>query len=226
MDINSIRAETESAGLAFRGAFHPMADDDPPHLFDGKVAETLLLVGFAGRRGWPSFAGSDEARDGRPDPLDRWSRRIVSGLAASVGATPFFPFGGPPWLPFLRWARRAEPLHPSPLGLLIHPDWGLWHSYRGALAFGERLELPPSDRRPSPCESCAEKPCLSACPVGAFVPGQYDVPACKAHLRAPAGSDCMEAGCRARRACPVGAETRYEPDQANFHMLAFRGSHR
>ena len=32
----------------------------------------------------------------------------------------------------------------SPLGILIHPDWGLWHSYRGALAFRERLDLPAS----------------------------------------------------------------------------------
>ena len=25
--------------------------------------------------------------------------------------------------------------HASPLGLLIHPDYGLWHGYRGALLF-------------------------------------------------------------------------------------------
>jgi hypothetical protein len=224
MDINSIRAEIESAGLAFRGVFHPVADDEPPMLSDGRAAETLVLVGFAGKRGWPAFSVSSEAHDGQLNPLDRWSRRIVSGLAASVGATPFFPFGGPPWLPFLRWARRAEPQHPSPLGLLIHPDWGLWHSYRGLLAFGDRLDLPPADLRPSPCDSCADKPCLSACPVGAFVPGRYDVPVCKAHIGTPAGSDCMEEGCRARRACPVGATTRYGPEEAAFHMRAFRGS--
>jgi len=60
---------------------------------------------------------------------------------------------------------QAEPLHRSPLGLLIHPEWGLWHSYRGALGLRERLDLPPHESVASPCESCRERPCLSACPV-------------------------------------------------------------
>ncbi len=31
----------------------------------------------------------------------------------------------------------AEGLKPSPLGLLMHPEYGLWHGYRGAILFGE-----------------------------------------------------------------------------------------
>src|SRR4030095_137820 len=49
-----------------------------------------------------------------------------------------------------RWAMRAEAVAPSPLGILIHPDYGLWHAYRGALAFAERLALPPRGARPLP----------------------------------------------------------------------------
>jgi len=178
-------------------------------------------VGFVGSDNWPAFANSSEAADGQPNPLDRWSARVVSALALSLGATPLFPFDGPPFLPFQRWAQKAEPVHPSPLGILIHPDWGLWHAYRGALAFAERIDLPPADRRPSPCDSCADKPCLSACPVGAFTPAGYNVPACVSHIAAPAGADCMNAGCRARRACPVGAQYRHVPAQAEFHQQAF-----
>lgn len=222
MLLGSLTKLIDAAGLAFRGAFHPVAADDPPRLPDGEPAGTIMLVGFAGSAQWPSFARSPEAGDGAPDPLDRWSRRVVCGLAAETGAVPVFPFGGPPWLPFLKWARRAEPVCPSPLGLLIHPDWGLWHSYRGALAFRDRLDLPPADNRPSPCDSCAAKPCLSACPVAAFGTEGYDVAACKTHIATPAGSDCMALGCRARRACPVGAP--YSPEEAGFHMRAFRCS--
>jgi hypothetical protein len=69
-----------------------------------------------------------------------------------------------------------------------------------------------------------DKPCLSACPVGAFSGRSYDVPACVNHTRSTAGVDCREAGCRARRACPVGREYPYEPDQARFHMDAFERS--
>jgi hypothetical protein len=216
MDIASIRGRIEAAGLAWRGAFHPNVDDLPP-----VGTATLVLVGFIGSREWPIFANSPEASDGQPDPLDRWSRRVIGGLADELGAAALFPFGGPPFLPFQRWAQKAEPVTPSPLGILVHPDWGLWHAYRGALAFSERLELPPQDRRSSPCESCAEKPCLSACPVDAFSSVGYDVPACVAHIGAPAGTDCMSFGCRARRACPVAVEHRYGPDQAHFHIAAF-----
>ncbi len=185
---------------------------------------TLVLLGWTGREGWPDFASSPEARDGASNPLDRWSKRVIDGFATATDATPLYPFSGPPWLPFQRWAQRAEPVFVSPLGILIHPDWGLWHSYRGALAFRERLELEPTDARASPCESCADKPCLTHCPVSAFSNDGYDVARCRAYLATPDGSDCMTGGCLARGACPIGSPHHYAPAQAAFHMRAFRGS--
>jgi hypothetical protein len=51
-----------------------------------------------------------EFRDGRPDPIDRWSRRVIGHMACDLGAKALFPFGGPPWHPFIAWAkRRAAP---------------------------------------------------------------------------------------------------------------------
>ncbi len=91
------------------------------------------------------------------------------------------------------------------------------------MAFADPIALPPVDHRPSPGESCADKPCLSACPVDAFAPGTYDVGACKAHIARPAGADCLALGCRARRDCPVGTAYRYLPEHAEFHMRAFLG---
>ena len=61
----------------------------------------------------------------------------------------------------------------------------------------------------------------AAAPVGAFSRVGYDVAASVGHLRSAAGADCTEAGCRARRACPVGAEHAYGAEQANFTMRAF-----
>ena len=222
--LERVAQQAAAVGIALRGAFHPAKSDGVPALPDGAPAGTLVLAGFVGRRQWPAFAASPEASDGHSNPLDRWSRRIIGGLALELGAVALYPFEGPPWLPFQRWATRAEPAHRSALGMLIHPDWGLWHSYRGALAFAERLALPEWVDRPSPCDACAAKPCLSACPVGAFSLERYDVAACAGHLRSAAGQDCMELGCRARDACPVGAENRLERDQAGFHMRAFLAS--
>ena len=220
-DFDDLRSDADSVGLACRGGFHPDAADNVPQFTDGDAAATVILFGFTAGEQWPSFARSPEFADGGPDPLDRWSRRLIDALAAPIGARSLFPSDGPPWLPFQRWATKAEAVHFSPLGLLVHPDWGLWHSYRGALALRERLRLPVLDQRPSPCAVCATKPCLSACPVGAVQPGRFEHPACVGYVASSAGADCRRAGCRARRSCPVGERHRYSAEQAGFHMRAF-----
>jgi hypothetical protein len=218
LDLAEINHDIERSGLAPRGAFR---------LEDGEWQDslanvtTIVMVGAVGAQGWRAFAESPEKIDGHPHPLDRWSRRIIEGLAETYGARALFPFEGPPYWPFQRWAMRAEPLRPSPLGVFIHPDFGLWHSYRGALGFAERLALPAVEPRPSPCETCRERPCLSACPVNAFTDEGYDVAACARHLSRDAGRECMKGGCLARRACPVGRAYAHAPAQAQFHMQAF-----
>ena len=219
----ALRAAAEGLGLAFRGAFHPQPADAVPPCADGGEAATVVLFGFTGSAQWPAFAASPEFADGRPDPLDRWSRRLIDALAARYGGVALYPSDGPPWLPFQRWAMRAEPVHVSPLGILIHPDFGLWHAYRGALALCARLALPAHDRRASPCEACAAKPCLASCPAHAVAPQRFDASACASHVASVAGRDCLRLACRARRSCPVGAAYRYVPAQAEFHMAAFIG---
>src|SRR5262245_51101053 len=225
-DLAVIAESVGRHGLALRGGFHPEAADGVPALAGGGMPGTVLLIGNIGGSLWPAFSRSPEFTDGAAHPLDRWTRRVLERTAASLGATALFPFSGPPYLPFQRWAMRAEPVAPSPLGILIHPDYGLWHAYRAALAFAEELPLPPRAERARPCDSCAERPCLSACPVGAFSERGYDVPACIGHIGGPAGESCMNGGCLARRACPVGTAYGYGAAQAQFHMTAFLAAHR
>jgi len=211
-----------AAGFVVRGAFHCAAADAVPRVA-GAPAASLVLVGAAGRDGFAAFRAAPEwGQDG--DALDRFTERVLGAVARRIGASALYPHHGPPWLPFQRWARRAGPVHRSPLGLLIHGRFGLWHAYRGALAFAAPLPgLPDPDPDPdaSPCLACDARPCLSACPVNAFGAAGYDVAACAGHLRSRAGEGCLLQGCRARGACPVGAAHRYAPDQIRFHMHAF-----
>ena len=220
MDLATIEDAVRPYGLMLRGGFHPKPDDSVPALCDGREANTLVLVGNAGQALWRVFGRAPEF-NGMPDPLNRWTARVLDEIGAALGARALFPFGGPPYLPFVRWAKRAEPVAESPIGMLIHPDYGLWHAYRGALAFAETIDLPAREERPRPCDTCADKPCLKTCPVGAFTAAGYDVPACTAHISRPEGADCVDFGCRARRACPVGRDFLYDPPQARFHMEAF-----
>lgn len=226
LDLSAVSAALGEAGLIALGAFHPMPEDRVPALDHGAPAGTLVVIGNAGPAMWRMFSAAPEARDGAPDPLDRWSARVIGALAARWRGAMLFPFGGPPHRPFVAWAKRAGPVAESPLGILIHPDYGLWHAYRGAIAFAARLPLPAPDPRPRPCDTCAGRPCLAACPVGAFTGAAYDAGACVRHISAPEGADCMERGCGARLACPVGPAYRSAPAQAGFHMRAFLGARR
>ena len=180
---------------------------------------TLILLGPSEPGFWPRFTASPEYADGLPDPLDRWSTRQIGALADTLGARAFFPFGGPPWQPFLQWALDSGRAHVSPVGLLVHDRAGLMVSYRGALGFAHALDLP--DAPPKPCDTCATRPCLSACPVDALSPRGYDVEACKADLDR-AGNDCLSRGCAVRRACPLSQSHGRLEAQSAFHMRAFK----
>jgi ferredoxin-like protein FixX len=216
--ISDVLQAIVSVGLAYRGTVQLHDEETHPSL----NARSIVLVGFGGDGGWESFVTSREWRDGGANLLDRWSKRVLCSVAEDVGATPLFPFEGPPWWPFQTWARKAEALFQTPIGILIHPKWGLWHSWRGALAFRSSVDAPPPEVGVSPCESCEERRCLRACPVGAFKTSGYDAARCLEYLDEPNGSSCMTYGCLARRACPIGAQYRYQAERAGFHMTAFR----
>ncbi len=144
-------------------------------------------------------------------------------IAGEFGFTPVFPFDGPPWHPFQQWALKAGGFSRSPMGVLAHAIYGPWAGFRAAFLSSERFGTFEANGTAGPCETCADKPCLSACPVDAIsLDGGYDVPRCRDHLRQNPQADCFK-GCLARRACPFGAEFRQMPEQAEFHMKAFAG---
>ena len=176
---------------------------------------TITLIGPDEPAFWPIFTDSPEYKDGTPHPMDRWSKRVLTDVAETLGAEPLFPFGGPPYAPFYSWAVATGRFWPSPIGFLVHEDGGLFASFRGAIRWDKPAE---GGTAAKPCTSC-DAPCNSACPVGAFDAG-YDVVACKTHVASPEGADCRTCGCLARRACPVGAGRRL-PAQSAFHMDAF-----
>ena len=194
------------------GWFAPGESDGVPH-----DAKFVILLGNAGPDMFRRFA---RERNPAVDQIDAWTEDVISTLAMDLDATAVFPFGEKLY-PFLTWAKRAGAGHTSPLGLNIHHSYGLWHAYRAALLFPVEFDLPKQSAGSHPCESCVDKPCLSACPVNAFSGTSYDVDACASHVGSLTGTDCFDNGCKARRACPVGQGFAYHPFQAQFFMRAF-----
>lgn len=210
-----IDARAGAAALRVIGGFRGTVSDGPD--LDG---QTVLLLGPRPPDFWPVFAASPEANDRAPDPMDRWSRRIIDGLAQDLSARALYPFGGPPYHPFYDWAIRSGRVHVSPVRLLVGNHDGLWVSFRGALVFGQGILVP--DSLPHPCQTCSDQPCRVACPPSALNESGYDVPVCKDFLRRPAGRDCMASGCGVRAACPISRESGRDPAQSAFHMQSFR----
>ena len=209
MSLQAIDAAAQHHGLFVMGASHST---------DG----TTILIG-TGPAFWSHFATAPERVDGQPDPLDRWSKRILPSL--SPGSPCLFPSDGPPYPPIIAMALATGRFFQSPTGMMVHAEAGLMISIRGAILHPDRLALPePAE---NPCLTCPDKPCATACPVDALsATHAYDVPACKAYLGTHAGQSCMTEGCAARRACPVSRRFGRDPAQSGFHMRAFTGGQR
>ena len=203
--ISDLDAAARAVGLAVLGALHE----------DGG---TVVMLGPDEPEFWALFTASGEYSDGQPDPLDRWSKRVIGGLAEAFGGSAVFPSDGPPYPPFISWALATGRCWSSPVGLLVHDTAGLFTSFRGVIRFETALDIPPPPSR-SPCSYCMG-PCISACPAMAFASGSYDVAACKAHIETDAGAECYQ-GCKVRIACPVSQSYGRLPEQSEFHMKAF-----
>ena len=221
--IDKVRAALQPHGLFVRGIVSGRTHLDlMPKTDDGIDIQTVVLVGPKGGSNWSHFR---KWQMGQPDtggshPLDNWSKAVLKPVADLFGSTVWFP-SDPPWQPYQQWAIVAEGLKPSPLGILIHPEYGLWHSYRGALGFDFDLTPIVAPELSHACNTCLEKPCLNTCPVNAISGNGFDVISCRTHLKSEQGqAECVVTGCLARNVCPVGTEWRYNDDQLQFHMAA------
>ncbi|MFK5996997.1 MAG: ferredoxin [Rhodobacterales bacterium] len=214
MSLHQIRMMAQNNGLDVYGAYDVQTDDF-------SQAASLVLLGPAADF-WSVFTASDIYQDGQSDPIDRWSTKVITAIANDLGARPVFPFGDPPHAPFLQWARASGQAWNSPVGMLVHDSTGLMVSYRGALAFDTKLALPDQTFQ-NPCKTCADRPCLTACPVDALGSDGYDVAKCHAYLDTDAGTQCLTAGCLVRSICPASKGAHRLAKQSALHMRAFRG---
>ncbi|MBZ9890236.1 4Fe-4S dicluster domain-containing protein [Mesorhizobium sp. BR1-1-3] len=219
--VDRIAAALLANGLVLRGGFNFTPSDAPPTGSSGAPAAAALLVGQAGAASWPHFLRWwEQQSQAIANPLDTWSREVIGAVAQDFGARAISP-SDKPYLPFQQWAMRAEGLKPSPLGILMHPRYGLWHAYRGALLFDDEIPVQVAEAAPHLCDSCAEKPCLKSCPVDAYSVQGFAYQSCLAHVGGANGEPCRSGGCLDRNACPYGTGYRYPPEVQAFHMASF-----
>ena len=179
-------------------------------------AGSIILLGPHEPGYWPVLFASTEWQDGGPDPVDRWSHRVISPLAQETGSKPHFLFGEHP-AKFLTWALASDRAWQSPVGMLVQAEAGLLVSYRDAFELNYVISDRPSE---STCPSCAQ-PCPQACSVGALNDESYNVDACWSSMCEDPEQRCLTAGCLARRACPVSAAYPRQAAHSVYHMRQF-----
>ncbi|WP_434054971.1 MAG: hypothetical protein RDA78_08930 [Roseibium sp.] len=221
--LEKLNEDLAKAGFLLLGSFRPSPEDGVPDRSDGSPARDLLLVGSTGPSLWGRLTSAPEYQDGTPHPMDRYTKRALTHLAAGHGLEALFSFKGPPYFPFQQWALKCGGFSQSPLGVLAHETYGPWTGFRAAFLSAEPLAGLEQSMRTGPCETCLDKPCLTACPVNAItVETGYNVSACKSHLQKSPEFACWS-GCLARHACPYGEDHKPHPQNALFHMKSFAG---
>ncbi len=181
---------------------------------------SMVLIGSAGTTLWQSMTAAGAF--GPDDPVDEYAEDALfdfcDDLGPDVGTRLLWPSPDrSSSVPVTLLGELAGWSHRSPLGLGIHPRFGLWFAYRGVVLLEVAVEPQREPKSASPCASCADRPCLSSCPSSAVGgPSGLDLTACFGE-RSRAGADCA-GRCLARAGCPIGAEHRYGPAQAEHHQ--------
>lgn len=181
-----------------------------------KKAGTLLLLGHGGRLFWQQYQQSIPAPN---DPVDHFSAEIsMQALQHYVPAIKHEILFPSPECPVnLMALGRAMGWHsPSPLGMGINADYGMWSAYRALWWLDTEIEEAVLPVAHDVCSECLTQNCLQACPADALSIGSMPNLQKCADSRLQPDSHC-EATCLARMACPIALEHRYTSQQMAYH---------
>jgi len=225
MDVAALTHSLAAVGLNAFGVADPAAWDAcvaPPRRTAALLpeAKSILVFGSGGPALWEALLADLRANPrhlaDEPHPLDAFVRRAVAAADAALGDVPrrwfFAAADAELHLDFRALADLAGLGGKSRLGLLLHPEYGLWLGLRAALFLGAPLPISPRAAA-DPCVGCPA-PCITACPGNAFVDGLWNVDRCSAFHSA---STLCAASCAARSACVRAPEHRYGPDELLYH---------
>jgi len=194
-------------GIGLQGVINILDVPLPPYCWDYLQ---LLVFAHTGSELWRNIKMEGE------NPFDNTSVQLAEDFMRRLGEKDYklvYPTDHE-GVDLIKIGRRLGWHNDSKLSIGINSKFGTWFAYRFVIAantsFSETVLL-----ETNPCDTCVNKPCISACPATAVTSGGFDLDRCVIE-RLTAHSDCAE-NCAARRACPVGSGYRYEMEHIRYH---------
>lgn len=182
-----------------------------------KNYQQLILIGHAGTQFWRAL--NEEVADvmKQAHPIDTFTVDAVQKFLQAEHASADYEivYPGAYTVSLQELGKLAGWHHASPFMVGINAHFGSWFAYRALVLANTDLPVTPEHISESPCLTCEDKPCISACPPGALNDGEFNLEKCVGY-RQQADSLCKTT-CLARRACPVASEHRYNDEQMRYH---------
>ncbi len=210
--VDGALARAAEAGLNVQAV---LASSRVTSVLDGLDVEgwpTLILLASTGSALWDAMSAAGWLD--RADPVDSWCAAALAELRDALPGRAVFVFPSRSSVDVVALGRAAGWAHPTPLGLGMHPEHGLWVGYRGAILVDSALPERGIVAAPSPCATCVHTPCVTSCLGAAVEPGGLQIAACFGQrlVETPCATRCAS-----RLACPVGALSRYGEAQIAHH---------
>lgn len=179
----------------------------------------VFLVGHAGKNLWRKVKNHiGKTRN----PIDEHSANSVEQfLSKRTDVKKYkliFPSNKPVGLQQL--GIQAGWHYASPFRVGINKEWGSWFAYRAVALMRSEFKTRKFESE-SPCISCTDQVCISACPVDALTKGDLSLETCMSY-RMGDQSSCADR-CLSRMACPIAEEHQYSLEQIQYHyQLSYR----
>ncbi|HWP47872.1 MAG TPA: hypothetical protein VNM22_11975 [Candidatus Limnocylindrales bacterium] len=186
-------------------------------------ARTVLIIGNGGSTFWQHYKNflqkNPDFEQGRKDPFDDYTILVLAEgekllREAGFKTKTVYPFVREKvWLSFQQMAVLAGLGKVGKHGVLIHPEYGPWVSFRGAFLTDIPFNFEIPDRNFDPCKDCPA-PCITVCPGRAVTDSGFNLSQC---LETKLTHPICQQTCLSRFHCVYGTPYRFQDPELKFH---------